>query len=155
MTMPAPRVRGIVRDRRGRWLLIRPIGVTWWGLPGGKVKRYEPPSRACVRELQEELGVSFPRCWHRATVWDATGKMTVYFDLGAHSARYIAQKIRLQYSEVTAWRWAAPEEALPLMNEHVRTIMLAIADAPAAVPYIELPPSCTTSALATTLGVAG
>lgn len=155
MVVPAPRVRGIVRDRQGRWLIVRPVGVTWWGLPGGKVERCEPPSRACVRELHEELGLRFSRCWHRATVWDAAGKSTVFFDMGAHSTGEIARDIRLQQSEVTAWQWATPEQALSLMSDHGRRVMVAIADAPTEPAYVELPPSWTASALAAPLEEAG
>jgi len=39
-------------------LLIRNIGVTYWSLPGGVLKRWETPMMCLRRELKEELGIT-------------------------------------------------------------------------------------------------
>ena len=55
-----PRIHGvsvIARDRVGRVLLIRQTyGPNHWVLPGGGVRRGEPPIDAAGREFAEELG---------------------------------------------------------------------------------------------------
>jgi len=58
---PVEVVAGIVVDG-GRVLLChRSAARTWypdvWDLPGGHRERGEPPARALVRELEEELGI--------------------------------------------------------------------------------------------------
>jgi ADP-ribose pyrophosphatase YjhB (NUDIX family) len=37
-----------------RVLLVRSTYQSWWGLPGGRVARSEPPRVAAARELREE-----------------------------------------------------------------------------------------------------
>lgn len=52
------RVRVIIIDHQGRILLVRNwYGRQRWALPGGGVKRHEPPVRAAQRELCEELSL--------------------------------------------------------------------------------------------------
>ncbi|WP_157419968.1 NUDIX domain-containing protein [Actinomadura kijaniata] len=42
----------------GAVLLVKPSYRPYWQLPGGLVKRNEPPQRAAARELGEEAGLS-------------------------------------------------------------------------------------------------
>lgn len=46
----------LIKD--GEILLIRNIGVNYWSLPGGVLRRWETPISCLRRELREELGVS-------------------------------------------------------------------------------------------------
>ncbi|GAA3741274.1 8-oxo-dGTP pyrophosphatase MutT (NUDIX family) [Spinactinospora alkalitolerans] len=55
-----PRTRGaaiaVLRDARGRVLLVKPTYKPGWGLPGGVIEMGESPLAACRRECAEELG---------------------------------------------------------------------------------------------------
>lgn len=56
-----PCVGGIVRDARGRVLLIRrahPPGEGLWSVPGGRVERGETDEAALAREIREETGLT-------------------------------------------------------------------------------------------------
>jgi len=58
-------VAGLVRDRRGRILLVRHgPGTPWrgrWATPGGLVRPKEGPVTALLREVREECGVRLRR----------------------------------------------------------------------------------------------
>lgn len=47
----------LIRDERGRVLLVEPTYKAYWEIPGGAVEADESPRTACVREVEEELGL--------------------------------------------------------------------------------------------------
>ncbi len=56
-----PCVGAIVRDERGRLLLIRrghEPGAGLWSIPGGRIEPGETDAEALVRELREETGLT-------------------------------------------------------------------------------------------------
>ncbi|MEV7770377.1 NUDIX hydrolase [Kitasatospora sp. NPDC086791] len=48
----------VLRDERDRVLTVNPTYKDGWDLPGGMAEADEPPDRAAVRELHEELGLA-------------------------------------------------------------------------------------------------
>lgn len=50
-------VSAILQNEGGRVLLVRQRYSPGWHLPGGGVERGEPPAKAIIRELQEEVGL--------------------------------------------------------------------------------------------------
>jgi ADP-ribose pyrophosphatase YjhB (NUDIX family) len=48
----------LLRDAAGRVLLVNPTYKPGWDLPGGMAEANEPPEKAVVRELGEELGLN-------------------------------------------------------------------------------------------------
>lgn len=48
----------MIRDQRGRLLLVRKKGTAMFMMPGGKIEADEDPLAALARELREEIGCS-------------------------------------------------------------------------------------------------
>jgi len=46
----------VLRDERGRILVVRKRGTSRYMLPGGKIEVGETPAHAAIRELCEEVG---------------------------------------------------------------------------------------------------
>ena len=72
-----------VVEQAGKVVLVRHFYAAGWHLPGGGVKRGEPPAQAVLRELKEELGLvgaSEPEFigifTHKA--WPATNVIALY-----------------------------------------------------------------------------
>ena len=117
--------RGLIRDRQGRWLLVRRVGDECWQLPGSGIEQDEPPRRACRREIREELGLDLPPGVLLAVGWNPPRRdgrrvrVSFIFDMGSHDADDLAGCIRLQLEELTAWRWAQPCDALALLHPDI------------------------------------
>ena len=128
--------RGLIRDGAGRWLLVRPVGRRHWQLPGGRVEHGEPPTTACRRELREELGVDLAPGPLHALTWRPSRRGARYgfiFDMGTHATL----DVRLQATELAAWRWATPDEALPLLKPDVAAALTTAAAGPMTAVYLE------------------
>lgn len=50
-------VNAVVEDEEGNVLVVRHSYLPHWHLPGGGVNPGEPPKKAIVRELEEEIGL--------------------------------------------------------------------------------------------------
>jgi 8-oxo-dGTP diphosphatase len=131
----AATARGLIHDRSGHWLIVRPVGRRHWQLPGGRIDRGEPPTVACRRELHEELGVDLEPGPLYAVTWRPTrtgsARLGFIFDMGHHDAL----PIQLQATELAEWRWSTPDDALPLLKPDVAGALTA-ADSATAV-YLE------------------
>jgi 8-oxo-dGTP diphosphatase len=72
-------------DSESRVLMVRPTYKEHWEIPGGFVEPGESPYRACVREVEEELGVRPPVGGLLSVDWapdDGGDKLLFVFDGG-------------------------------------------------------------------------
>ena len=70
-------------EREGKVVLVRHSYATGWHLPGGGVKRGEPPDKAVLRELKEELGLTWASepefiGIYTRKAWPATNVIALY-----------------------------------------------------------------------------
>lgn len=133
----AATARGLISDPSGRWLIVRSVGGRRWQLPGGRIEHGELPTAACRRELREELGVDLQPGPLYALTWQPArrrpAKLVFIFDMGSHESL----PVRLQATELIAWRWATPTEALPLLKPDVAAALTAAATGPTTAVYLE------------------
>lgn len=117
------KVRAIVVDTRGRYLLIQPHGydADAWTLPGGGVEAGESDEAAIRREIREETGIdtlldlrlSVIEHWFRFAE-HAPARVKNACD-GQYARIFLALvpddvHVRIQCSEVRAYHWAWPHE---------------------------------------------
>ncbi|MGC4863764.1 NUDIX domain-containing protein [Micromonospora sp. DT41] len=131
--MATPRVAAgaLFFDREGRVLLVRPSYKKHWDIPGGYVEPGESPRAACIREIQEELGLT-PAVGPMLVVdWAPAehegDKLLFIFDGGSLGAEQ-ERDIRFADGELTEWRYVSAES----LEQHgpprlVRRIRTAIA----------------------------
>lgn len=114
--LPTKRVisQGLARDELGRVLLCELTYKSEWDLPGGVIEVGEAPAAGLVRELEEELGITFEvrdlltvnwlpawRGWDDACIF--------LFDLGVVDST-ITDGMTLQKSEIKSVRWCDPRD---------------------------------------------
>jgi 8-oxo-dGTP pyrophosphatase MutT (NUDIX family) len=107
-------------DEDDRVLLVDPTYKPGWEFPGGIVERGEPPARAGMREVAEELGIELgavPRLllvdWERPQP-PGFGGLRLLFDGGLLPAARAAELL-LPAGELRGWRFATESEAAGLL----------------------------------------
>ena len=96
-----------------RVLLVKPNYRDLWSLPGGILEDGEPPHVGCLREVEEELGLSLPAGRILTVAWSAPVGVrprpivSFVFDGGVLDD---PGRIRLQHEELDGWRFTRPDE---------------------------------------------
>ncbi|MEO3756113.1 NUDIX domain-containing protein [Streptomyces sp. B6B3] len=123
---PAPRAETLAAgvllfDDRDRVLLVDPTYKPGWEFPGGVVEAGEPPARAAVREVAEELGLHLT---HEPALlivdWEPPrpprfGGLRLLFDGGRLEAERV-REVLLPGAELRGWRFAGEKEAESLLS---------------------------------------
>ncbi|MGA4731003.1 NUDIX domain-containing protein [Micromonospora taraxaci] len=132
--MATPRVAAgaLFFDDQGRVLLVRPSYKKHWEIPGGYVEPGESPRAACIREIQEELGLS-PAVGPMLVVdWAPAehegDKLLFIFDGGSLGTEQ-ERDIRFADGELTEWRYVGAESleqhGPPRLARRIRTAIAA------------------------------
>ncbi|MFJ4923227.1 NUDIX domain-containing protein [Streptomyces sp. NPDC088725] len=107
-------------DEQDRVLLVDPTYKPGWEFPGGVVEAGEPPARAGIREVAEEIGIQLtgvPRLlvidWEQP-VPPGYGGLRLLFDGGLLSAE-LAAELLLPGTELRGWRFVEEAEAAELL----------------------------------------
>ncbi|MFE2431499.1 NUDIX domain-containing protein [Streptomyces sp. NPDC059373] len=107
-------------DEHDRVLLVDPTYKPGWEFPGGVVERGEPPARAGMREVAEELGLELPTVPRLLVVdWEPPnppgyGGLRLLFDGGRLRAAD-AERLLLPGAELRGWRFATEDEAASML----------------------------------------
>ncbi|MEU2117695.1 NUDIX domain-containing protein [Streptomyces sp. NPDC016459] len=107
-------------DDQDRFLLVDPTYKPGWEFPGGVVEPGEPPARAGMREVAEEIGLELdavPRLllvdWERPKP-PGYGGLRLLFDGGRLGPEDTA-RLRLPGAELRDWRFVTEDEAAELL----------------------------------------
>ncbi|MDT0381203.1 NUDIX domain-containing protein [Streptomyces sp. DSM 42041] len=107
-------------DEDDRVLLVDPTYKPGWEFPGGIVEHGEPPARAGMREVAEELGIELAAVPRLLLVdWEQPkppgfGGLRLLFDGGLLPAPRAAE-VLLPAAELRGWRFATESEAAGLL----------------------------------------
>jgi 8-oxo-dGTP diphosphatase len=100
-------------DERGRVLIVEPTYKSSWDIPGGHIETGETPSQACIREVEEELGLVIRPGPLLVVDWAPSTKdgdrLLFVFDGGVLDARR-QREITLAVDELASCAFIQPEE---------------------------------------------
>lgn len=116
-------VGALLRNASHQLLIVKPTYRSGWLVPGGAVELNESPRNACIREVQEELGVCLTLngllCVdYRPAEEYKSEAVHFIFDGGILDEDQIKQ-FRLPEDELETYCFLAPAEALPLLDVHL------------------------------------
>ncbi len=119
-----PRSHGVkcVLTDAGRVLLVRhTYGPRAWELPGGAVKRREPPEDAVRREIEEELGLALEDV---VSLGSFAARMDRRRDIiHCFMAEIDRSKLVLDPVEIKRAEWFARDELPPRLGRYVERIL--------------------------------
>jgi 8-oxo-dGTP diphosphatase len=116
-TLPRKRMGAgvLLSDEVGRVLLVEPTYKPYWEIPGGAVEADESPRDAAVRELKEELGLTWAPGRLLAVDWvpprpERTEGLMLVFDGGVLPAADAAT-ISVPPDELRGWAFCTAAES--------------------------------------------
>jgi len=125
LTLPKKRMAtgALLLDEQSNILIVKPTYRPEWLLPGGTVEEDESPRIACIREVQEEIGldVQMSRLLcvdYMAAEPDKNESLQFVFYGGMLSQTQI-EGIVLQESELSEYRFVSCEDALLLLSKNL------------------------------------
>ena len=114
----------ILRNKNGEILAVKQMRSNSWVMLGGTVESGESPRAACIREIQEEVGLEVPigrlLCVDYNSETDAGHpheSIKFVFDGGIISEREI-KSIRVQDGEIAEYGFFSRDEALAHVRQH-------------------------------------
>jgi 8-oxo-dGTP diphosphatase len=121
-----PRTRGaaaaLLRDEQDRILLVKPTYKDGWFLPGGVIEEGESPLAACLRECEEELGVTPGLDGLVCVDWgppqDGVGAVNIFVFSGEITRDQLAV-IRLPPDELSDHTLVAPARLAEFVPPHI------------------------------------
>jgi 8-oxo-dGTP diphosphatase len=141
-----PRTRGaaaaLLRDEQGQVLLVKPTYKDGWFLPGGVIEEGESPLAACVRECQEELGLTPALDGLACVDWgppqDGIDAVNIFVFSGQITKKELAG-VRLPADELSDHTLVTPDRLADFVPPHIdrrlEVCMRAAADR--SVVYLE------------------
>ncbi len=133
MARPYVAAGALFFDDDGRVMLVEPSYKPGWDIPGGFVEPGESPYSACVREVEEELGITPPIGELLAVDWAPRpkdgwleGEMLLFvFDGGLLPAAW-RERIRLDMDELVNFAFVPVDEVDRLLPPlHARRVAAA------------------------------
>lgn len=110
----------LIFDENGSFLLVNPTYKEPWEVPGGIVEAHESPAQACVREVQEELGldIALERLLLVDYLSDSPEKVEalMFIFQGPTLPQAEIDAIQLQVEELSEYRFCTIDEAVVLLN---------------------------------------
>lgn len=116
-------VGALLRNASHQLLIVKPTYRLEWLVPGGAVERNESPRKACIREVQEELGIRLPLngllCVDYRPADEHKSEAVHFIFDGGILDEDRTKQFRLPEDELETYSFLAPADALPLLDVHL------------------------------------
>ncbi len=121
--------KAFIVTTKGNVLLVKPDYKDGWQLPGGGVEASEDPKDALLRELREEIGITFEQTDFRLvdTVLrtDEDSLILIYVNNTLFDE---ATELHLQDDEIEDSQYATTDQAMQLLARHYQDFVSSYMD---------------------------
>lgn len=113
----------IFLNEEGHMLIVKPTYRTYWLLPGGSLEDEESPRVGCMREVEEELGLTIAignmLSVDYMTRKDYKTESLQFTFYGGTLTEQQIEQIRLPEDELSEYRFLPVDETLPLLSPNI------------------------------------
>ena len=126
--MPTKRMSAgaLIFNDAGQLLLVKPHYKDHWSIPGGIIDKEESPRQACLREVEEEVGIKLESVKFLCIDWVSTkddkDENLQFIFYGGKLTEEQAQKIELDDKEIIGYRFVDIEKAVELLGGLTRNL---------------------------------
>ena len=127
-SLPAKRMGAgaLIFNDAGQLLLVKPHYKDYWSIPGGIVEKEESPRQACLREVEEEIGIKLESVKFLCVDWVSTkgdkNENLQFIFYGGKLTEDQAGKIEIDDKEITEYRFMDTEKAVELLGGPTRNL---------------------------------
>ena len=112
---------GLFFDSNSKILILKPNYKDNWSIPGGVVEANESPRQACIREVQEEIGIECQPekllCVDYVSETNNNNESLQFIFLGGIISE---EEISIADNEISAYQFLESEKALSLLSHRLR-----------------------------------
>jgi len=126
--LPAKRMGAgaLIFNADGQLLLVKPHYKDHWSIPGGIVDKEESPRQACLREVEEEIGIKLESVKFLCIDWISTkgdkNENLQFIFYGDRLTEDQTEKIELDDKEIAEYRFVGTEKAVELLDGPTRNL---------------------------------
>lgn len=114
-------------DEQNRLLIVKPTYKDHWSIPGGVVDKDESPRQACIREVEEELGLKIIKlqllCLDymspAVSGYPTKGENMQLIFFGGQLEQSVIETITLAENELSEFRFVSLDEAMSLVSQRL------------------------------------
>lgn len=120
-------VGALIFNDSGQFLLVKPHYKDHWSIPGGIVDKEESPRQACLREVEEEIGIKLQGVKFLCVDWVPTkgdkNEALQFIFYGGKLTKDQAADIKIDSEEISDYRFVDVTEAVDLLGGPKRNLV--------------------------------
>ena len=108
-------------NKNNELLIVKPSYRNYWSIPGGVVEKNETPKNGCIREIQEEIGLSISKLQFLSVNYvfnnDERGESLLFIFYGGTLSNKQIASIQIDKKEIIEYKFLKIKHALSLLDK--------------------------------------
>lgn len=108
-------------NKNNELLIVKPSYRNYWSIPGGVVEKNETPKNGCIREIQEEIGLSISKLQFLSVNYifdnEKKGESLLFIFYGGTLSNKQIASIQIDKKEIIEYKFLKIKHALSLLDK--------------------------------------